>query len=359
MTTHDTKTLGADSRLSHAADGLTVVIPAYNEGAWVERAVAAVRRSARAADWDVEIVVVDDGSQDAESLRVLTLVESIDSVRVLHQVNAGRFAARAAGIAEVRTPYVMLLDARVEVDVAALSRIREAVHRDGLEVWNFDVTPGARTPGALFWVGITKVWWRDYFRRPRRVSFGPKDFRRYPKGTSAFFAPVALLRQAIEEFGSLFEDTALASDDTRLLLDVAARTPITLSPEVTCRHHVKAGVRAWCRQCYYRGTTFVDGYLGDSRRAAPMLALVGAGALAAAAVGLAAPRKAAAGVIVGSAAAAGLTRWSGGTLAESFSVGLLSSPFGVMFGAGVVRGLRMATRKPPAGRRGPMTSGPA
>ena len=176
------------------------------------------------------------------------------------------------------------------------------------------------------------------------MSFGPESFGRYPKGTGAFFAPVALLREALAEFGSLYDDAALASDDTRLLLDLATRREITLSPEVTCRHHVKAGVRAWCRQCYYRGTTFVDGYLGDSRRAGPTLVVVGLGALVAAAVTIGAPRVAATGVIAGSVAAGGLTRWSGGTASESASVGLLSAPFGLLFGAGVVRGLRMAAQ---------------
>jgi glycosyltransferase involved in cell wall biosynthesis len=345
MTSHDTTTVSNESPTS-PADGLTVVMPAYNEGAWVRRAIVALRRSAEAAGWShVTFVVVDDGSTDVESVRVLDELGASPDVRLLRQSNAGRFVARANGIAEVRTPYVLLLDARVEVDVAALSRIRHGIRDEGLDVWNFDVSPGSKSLGALFWTGITKVWWPDYFRRPRRVSFGAADFGRFPKGTTAFFAPVALLREAMAEFHSHFDDLALASDDTRLLLGIAERTPITLSPEVACRHHLKAGWRAWCRQGYYRGTTFVDGYLGDRDQAPVAMAAVVAALLVGGVVTLRTPWLAAAGVVVGSATTAALARRSGATARESGSVGILTLPFGAIFGAGVVRGLRMVSSR--------------
>jgi glycosyltransferase involved in cell wall biosynthesis len=344
MTYHDPEAVSHDVSSSGATDGLTVVIPAYNEGTWVGRAVTAVRQAAAAAQWGVRIVVVDDGSTDAQSVDVVNDLDRAPDVEVVRQSNSGRFAARAKGIAAVSTPYVLLLDSRVEVDVDSLRRIREAVETEGLEVWNYDVTPGSRSLGAMFWTGITKVWWPDYFRNPRRVSFGAHDFGRFPKGTGAFFAPLALLREAMEEFDSHFDDPSLASDDTRLLLGVASRRPITLSPEVTCRHHVKSGVRSWCRQCFYRGTTFVDGYLGERNTASRLLGVMAMAAVAGGALTVRRPRLAAGALVAGGAAGAGATRRSGGSAAESASVGLLSGPFGVLFAAGIVRGLRMATQ---------------
>jgi glycosyltransferase involved in cell wall biosynthesis len=334
----------SDESPTSPADGLTVVMPAYNEGTWVLRAIEALRSSAEAAAWDVAIVIVDDGSTDPISVGVLDALATDPDVRLLRQRNTGRYTARANGVAEVRTPYVLLLDARVEVDVTALSRIRSGIRDEGLDVWNFDVSPGSKSLGALFWTGITKVWWPEYFRRPGRVSFGAADFGRFPKGTGAFFAPVALLREAMVEFDSHFDDPRLASDDTRLLLGVASRRLITLSPEVTCRHHLKSGVRSWCRQCFYRGTTFVDGYLADRSKASALLGIVLVTALAGGGLTIRKPRLAAGALLAGGAASAGATKWSGGSAAESASVGLLSGPFGVLFVAGIVRGLRMAVQ---------------
>ncbi len=330
---------------------LGVVMPAYNEGRWVLEAVKAVLAAAEAADWHPQIVVVDDGSSDAHSLQVLEDVAALPGVRVVHQANAGRFAARAAGLREVDSDYVLLLDARVEVARDSLLRIRQAV-RQGHDVWNYDVVPASRKLGPLFWTGITKVWWRDYFRSRRPVAFGIADFDRYPKGTGAFFAPVHLILDATRGFESHFADRSLASDDTRLLRHVATATDINLSPEVMCRHHVKSGRGSFVRQCYYRGTTFVDGYLSDAGRAPALLS----GAALAGAVGAGlfwrAPGATIAAAATGCVAAGSLTRWSGGTGRESAAVALMSPVFGVFFGAGVVRGLRLAARPR---RTGPIT----
>lgn len=341
MTSHDVLPAGGTPRRSQRVDALSIVMPAYNEGDSVRSALAAVREAARAADWELRIIVVDDGSDDPASVGILDELGTADDVRVLRQANAGRFAARMAGLDAVDSELVLLLDARVEVEADSLRHLREAVE-DGVDVWNFDVTPVLTDLGSSFWTGITKVWWRDYFRDRRHVAFGASDFDRFPKGTGAFFAPTSLLREALGTFDSLFADARLASDDTRLLREVATRRPINLSPAISSRHRAKAGAGQWTRQCYYRGTTFVDGYLRDPARARTLLMGGGLVLTAGAALTIRAPRSVAGAAAVGCLGAGALTRWSGGSARESAAVGLLSPAFGLLFGAGVVRGLRMA-----------------
>lgn len=320
---------------------LGVVMPAYNEGAWVQRALDALEVAAARAAWPLEVVVVDDGATDPESLAVLDEVDRRPHVRVIHQDNAGRFAARSVGLDAVGADQVLLLDARVEVAPDSLERIRRAVEA-GEEVWNYDVVPGSRDLRALFWTGITKVWWRDYFRHRQAVAFGLEDFDRYPKGTGAFLAPRALLIEAAGTFESHFADASLASDDTRLLRTVAGAQDIHLSPDVLCTHHAKSGRGSWSRQCYYRGTTFVDGYLSDGRHARALLAGALGVAVAGGAAALAAPRTTGAAGVVACLAAGTVASSCGATGRESLAVGLLSPAFGVCFGAGVLRGLRLA-----------------
>ena len=317
-------------------------MPAYNEGSWVRRALDALEVAATRAHWPLEVVVVDDGSSDPTSREVLAEVGRRPHVTVVHQENAGRFAARSVGLRTVTADLVLLLDARVVVEPESLERLKAAVGRGEL-VWNYDVVPGSHDLRALFWTGITKVWWRDYFRTRQPVAFGLEDFDRYPKGTGAFLAPRSLLVAAAGEFESHFADASLASDDTRLLRSVAAAGPIHLSPEVLCTHHAKQGRGSWSRQCYYRGTTFVAGYLTEPGRARGLLAgLLGvtvAGGVAAAVL----PRTTVtAGVLACLAAGAG-ARTCGATPRESVAVSVLAPAFGVCFGAGVLRGLRLAT----------------
>ena len=93
-----------------ASDLISVVIPCYNPKALVEETIAGVRRQTH-AEW--EIVVVDDGSDDPESLGILENIEQRKSPRVTvvhHQENRGPAAARNTGFRHSRGRYVVPLD---------------------------------------------------------------------------------------------------------------------------------------------------------------------------------------------------------------------------------------------------------
>lgn len=85
---------------------VAVIVPCFNDGRLVTEAVA----SAQASPEPVELVVIDDGSTDADTLAVLDRLEA-EGVRVVHQANAGLPGARMAGLAATSAPYVFPLDA--------------------------------------------------------------------------------------------------------------------------------------------------------------------------------------------------------------------------------------------------------
>lgn len=85
---------------------VSVVIPAYNFGAFLPETIRSVREQTHP---DVEIVVVDDGSTD-ETPEVLKRVEGPD-LRWRHTPNRGVSAARNLGIELAEGDYVAFLDA--------------------------------------------------------------------------------------------------------------------------------------------------------------------------------------------------------------------------------------------------------
>lgn len=89
------------------APKVSVVIPCYNHGRYLGEALASVRAQTLR---DVEIIVVDDGSTDAGTLRVLDELTGSD-VQVLRVPNQGPAAARNAGIRQARGTYLLPLDA--------------------------------------------------------------------------------------------------------------------------------------------------------------------------------------------------------------------------------------------------------
>ena len=68
---------------------VAVVIPCFNEGDELREAV----RSALDDAVPRELVIVDDGSTDAQTLRILSELES-EGLRVLRQANKGPSPAR-------------------------------------------------------------------------------------------------------------------------------------------------------------------------------------------------------------------------------------------------------------------------
>lgn len=103
---------------------ITVVIAAYNAQAFLRQTLDSVfAQSIR----DIELIVVDDGSTDATP----QILRSIDDPRliVIRQQNRGVSAARNAGLAVARAPYIFFLDADDLLVHDALARMIETLDR--------------------------------------------------------------------------------------------------------------------------------------------------------------------------------------------------------------------------------------
>lgn len=103
---------------------LSVVVPVYNERGTVD---AAVRR-VRSVPLDLEIVCVDDGSDDGsrevlERLRDDGVVDAL----VVHERNRGKGRAVRTGIERATGDLVVIQDADLEYDPRDLSRLMEPI----------------------------------------------------------------------------------------------------------------------------------------------------------------------------------------------------------------------------------------
>lgn len=86
---------------------ISVVVPCHNHG----RFMLDTLRSLRAQTLqDFEVIVVDDGSTERRTLRLLALLKRMTTIRLILQPNAGPGAARNLGIRHASGRYICCLD---------------------------------------------------------------------------------------------------------------------------------------------------------------------------------------------------------------------------------------------------------
>lgn len=88
---------------------VSVVIPTYNRGPFLERAIRSILTQAYPAD-RFEVIVIDDGSTDGTGRVLDRCRQDYTSLRVLHQPNRGPATARNLGIRQARGEIVLFMD---------------------------------------------------------------------------------------------------------------------------------------------------------------------------------------------------------------------------------------------------------
>lgn len=105
---------------------MSVVIPAYNAEATINRCV----KSVQANNIDLEIVIVNDGSQDRTGTLCDLLAQSDERIRVIHKENGGVGAARNTGLDSARGEYLAFVDADDTVADAIYSHMVSLAQRN-------------------------------------------------------------------------------------------------------------------------------------------------------------------------------------------------------------------------------------
>jgi glycosyltransferase involved in cell wall biosynthesis len=102
-------------------DGVSIVLPCFNEAENVAEAVRLASLAGRRAARAYEIIVVDDGSTDDTLAIASALAAGDPSVRVMvHERNLGYGAALRSGIEAARQPWILLTDADRQFDLTQL-----------------------------------------------------------------------------------------------------------------------------------------------------------------------------------------------------------------------------------------------
>jgi dolichyl-phosphate beta-glucosyltransferase len=123
---------------------LSVVVPAYNEAARIGRSLEEIVRYLSSAGHSYEVLVVDDGSQDATCAVVEEIVSRSPEVRLLrYDQNRGKGYAVRHGVLKASGEHVLFSDADLATPIEEVEALMSALNGGA------DVAIGSRDiPGA-------------------------------------------------------------------------------------------------------------------------------------------------------------------------------------------------------------------
>src|SRR5436190_19871189 len=98
---------------------LSVVMPAFNE----ENTIATIVRRVLDIPFNIELIIVNDGSTDGTRGIIEGLAREDSRIRVVHQENSGKTAALRKGFALTTGDVVIVQDADLEYDPAEIIHV--------------------------------------------------------------------------------------------------------------------------------------------------------------------------------------------------------------------------------------------
>lgn len=105
---------------------VSVVVPYFNLGQYLPKTLQSI---ASLTYPDLEIIIVDDGSDDVNSIEVLNSLPHQSNLRILRTSNQGLAKARNYGVEQAKGEFVLLLDADDQVEPEFVNKSLEVFRR--------------------------------------------------------------------------------------------------------------------------------------------------------------------------------------------------------------------------------------
>ena len=110
---------------------VSIVIPVYNKKEYLHKCVDSIIKQTHK---NIEIILVDDGSQDGSALLCDELAESDKRIIVIHRDHGGVVSARKAGLRQARGKYILNVDGDDWIEKDMVEQLLEAAEQNDSDI---------------------------------------------------------------------------------------------------------------------------------------------------------------------------------------------------------------------------------
>lgn len=116
---------------------LSIVIPVYNVVNYISLCIESIENSKDTLN-NLEIILVDDGSNDGSELLCDKYASQNDHIKVFHKQNGGVSTARNVGINNASGDYIWFVDPDDSVETDCIQSIINTISANEADVYEFD-----------------------------------------------------------------------------------------------------------------------------------------------------------------------------------------------------------------------------
>jgi glycosyltransferase involved in cell wall biosynthesis len=205
---------------------ISFIIPCFNQGEWLEDALITAHLSTRCP---LDIIVIDDGSYDPQTLNYLPELTRTYNAKLVTQKNCGLSAARNAALKLVQGEFIQFLDSD---DLLLPNKIDSQRCLGEADIYISDYYL------SNAWCGN---WLAPYPSTIKGFTFSFESFlRNWERGLSIPIHCGLFSRKVLQNFQ--FSEEVEAKEDWLMWLDIIRKNPTILyldTPSVLYRQHYR------------------------------------------------------------------------------------------------------------------------
>jgi glycosyltransferase involved in cell wall biosynthesis len=233
---------------------VSLVVPTCNMSDYIPELWESLIKS-NTLDFLEEVVFVNDGSTDSTESVIKNLMKANGKITYVDlKTNHGRFIARYRGAEAARGTHLLFLDTRVTLSESfglCLKSLLES--HDALQgTVHIDVKKSVYN---LYWQRSHETLFRRHYRDSRNGFYlTPDNYESYLKGTTVFLC----MRQHFLKACDKYKNRPLHSDDTFLMREIVAETPIWVDNRLSIEWEPRQGYFPFLQRLWERGPKFAE-----------------------------------------------------------------------------------------------------